>query len=87
MSLQCSNSAAATNSKLDFCTGLLKPIVAIFCFINQSVKFDKKLTVGSLPDGLACEQALHLGLVARSHARTARERRRVCEGWGKVARR
>ena len=61
MSLQCSNSAAATNSKLDFCTGLLKPIVAIFSFINQSVEFDKKLTVGSLPDALACEQALHLG--------------------------
>ena len=27
---------------------------------NQSVKFDKKLTVGSTSDALACEQALHL---------------------------
>ena len=36
--------------------------LAIFFFINnQSVKLDKKLTVGSLPDALACEQALHLG--------------------------
>ena len=29
---------------------------------------------------LACEQAL---LVARSHARAAREKRRECEGWRK----
>ena len=35
--------------------------LATFFFIkNQSVKFDLRLTVGSTPDALAYEQALHL---------------------------
>ena len=36
-------------------------------------------------NALACEQALHLGEVARSHVRAAREKRRECEGrWTKA---
>ena len=60
---------------------------------NYTVKWNEKLLFFPLSDkfratlhyldALACEQALHLGGVARSHVRAAREYRRECEGRGK----